>query len=77
MMEKFDISLDQAINKASYRDWVVNNPFEITIQLIDRLQRLHSKGYIHGDIKPQNMCLQGCDGGFQVCLIDFGLATPF
>jgi serine/threonine protein kinase len=58
MMEKFEISLDRAIEIKEYREWIVNNAFEITIQLINRLQRLHSKGYIHGDIKPQNMCLQ-------------------
>ena len=77
MMEKFEISLDRAIEIKEYREWIVNNSFEITIQLIHRLQRLHSKGYIHGDIKPQNMCLQRHKQGYSVCLIDFGLATPF
>jgi len=45
--------------------------------LLNRLQRLHSKGYIHGDIKPQNMCLEKHKDSFKVCLIDFGLATRY
>lgn len=43
-------------------------------QLLERFQTLHSKGYIHRDVKPQN-CLMGTSrNGNVVYLTDFGLS---
>ena len=42
--------------------------------LVKRLEQLHSLGYCHGDIKPENLC-RGSDGKFY--LIDFGIAEKY
>lgn len=54
----------------------VENAYAITLQLLSSVEALHELGYIHGDIKPENICLaEGKE--LQVFLIDFGLATPY
>ena len=48
----------------------------LSIQMIERLEFIHSKSYIHRDIKPQNF-LMGIKDPQMVYLIDFGLAKKF
>ena len=48
----------------------------LSIQMIERLEYIHSKSYIHRDIKPQNF-LMGIKDIDTVYLIDFGLAKKF
>ncbi len=43
--------------------------YDIALQLVDNVQRLHTAGFIHGDIKCDNM-IYGNNG--KVYLIDFG-----
>ncbi len=45
----------------------------IGMQMLDILEKFHSLGYIHNDLKPQNMMIKY--GQNQVYLIDFGLTT--
>lgn len=42
--------------------------------LADALHRLHSAGWVHGDVKPANVLW--IEHGQAACLIDLGLATP-
>ena len=43
-------------------------------QLFHALELLHSFGYSHGDIKPENICAKPLkDGSFKFTLIDFGV----
>lgn len=49
----------------------------IALQLIDRLETFHSRGYIHRDIKPQNIMIGRGDKKNTLFLADFGLTTPF
>jgi len=42
------------------------------IELAGALEHIHSKGFIHRDIKPQNVLLSGADKKFK--LTDFGIA---
>jgi len=58
---------------------------EIGDQLIDRIEKLHRVGFIHGDLKPENICIGKVydrhTGKYEkndiVHLIDFELCTPF
>jgi serine/threonine protein kinase len=47
----------------------------VALQLMNRLQSLHSMGYIHRDLKPANVVIgnDSTEAHF-VYLIDFGLA---
>ncbi|XP_050212334.1 casein kinase 1-like protein HD16 [Mercurialis annua] len=49
----------------------------IAIEAISILEKMHSKGYVHGDVKPENFLL-GPPGTFEekkLFLVDLGLAT--
>ena len=48
----------------------------ITIQLVKRLRVLHEAGYLHNDLKPDNI-LVGLNDPEVVYLIDFGSASKF
>ena len=46
----------------------------IGISLLGRLQILHQKGFIHNDLKPDNIMIGGPDEINQIYLIDFGIS---
>ncbi|KAJ6492579.1 casein kinase I [Mycena vitilis] len=46
-------------------------------QLISRIELIHSRNFIHRDIKPDNFLMGIAKRGNQVNIIDFGLAKKF
>ena len=53
---------------------------KIAIQMISRIEFLHSQGFIHCDIKPENFALSLGNNNNKdiiVYLIDFGLVEPY
>jgi len=51
----------------------------IAIEAISILEKMHSKGYVHGDVKPENFLLGPC-GTLEekrLFLVDLGLATKW
>ena len=49
----------------------------IAMQLIDRLEWMHSKNFVHRDIKPENILIGHGKRSNIVNLIDFGLSKRF
>eukprot|EP00286_Rhodomonas_abbreviata_P012532 CAMPEP_0181317636 /NCGR_PEP_ID=MMETSP1101-20121128/16578_1 /TAXON_ID=46948 /ORGANISM="Rhodomonas abbreviata, Strain Caron Lab Isolate" /LENGTH=453 /DNA_ID=CAMNT_0023425051 /DNA_START=383 /DNA_END=1744 /DNA_ORIENTATION=+ len=50
----------------------------LSARMLDLLEKLHVKGFIHRDVKPANFVMSG-DGGKgngHLCLIDFGISVP-
>lgn len=49
----------------------------IAIQMLERIQFLHLKGFIHRDVKPDNFVIGSDSKGYKIYLIDFGLAKRY
>lgn len=49
----------------------------IADQMLTRIEYLHDKGYIHRDLKPDNMLIGRSHHHNQIFLIDFGLAKKY
>ncbi|XP_017851207.1 nucleosomal histone kinase 1 [Drosophila busckii] len=53
--------------------------YRLAIQMLDAYEFIHSKGYVHADLKAANMLLGLGQGGgaAQAYLVDFGLASRY
>mmetsp|Transcript_97044 Transcript_97044/g.274867 ORF Transcript_97044/g.274867 Transcript_97044/m.274867 type:complete len:587 (-) Transcript_97044:63-1823(-) len=57
-------------------------PEQVTVfymaELLEALDTVHRSGFVHRDVKPENMMITEICGDYAVCkLIDFGLATSY
>lgn len=54
---------------------------QVGIQMIDRLEALHALGYLHMDIKPENILIENNEftnlSSCNLKMIDFGLTMTF
>ena len=47
------------------------------VQCVELMQQMHSLGYIHRDVKPENFCIGRAAQQNKVFVIDFGLACSY
>ena len=63
--------------QAHSKKFSLSTVFQIGIQIIDRLEALHRKGYLHRDIKANNFMIGKSDKRETVYIIDFGLVKKY
>lgn len=77
VMQRFGIDV-QKLFDANQRRFPLNTILNLSLRIIDVLEYIHSKQYVHADIKGSNLLLGfGKGGEKQVWLVDFGLACRY
>lgn len=70
-------SLNDIFN-SNKKKFTVKDICNIGIQMLERIEYIHSKDYIHRDIKPQNFLIgKDHNGEHIIYLIDFGFAKKY
>ena len=75
-MELLGKSLEELF-KAQNKHFSIKTTCMLGIQMVDRLEYLHSCRYIHRDVKPDNFCMGIGDKSHIVYIIDFGLSKKY
>ena len=79
-MEKLGMSLKDILKK-NKRHFTIKCILQIGIKLIVLLQKMHNTGYIHCDIKPDNIMIGDYNKDVslrnKLYLIDFGIAQKW
>ena len=75
-MELLGKSLDKLFLYAN-RQFSIKTVSQIAYQMIQRIEYVHSKGYIHRDIKPGNFLIGKDFNSDKLYIIDFGLSKRY
>ncbi len=67
----------EALHRFCERKFTVKTVALVAIQCIARLEYLHSKGFIHRDVKPENFVIGLGKKQSIIHIIDFGLAKRY
>ena len=76
IMELLGKSIDKLFSECK-KNFSNKTIFQIGYQMIQRIEYVHSKGYIHRDIKPGNFVIGKGPNSKKLYLIDFGLSKKY
>ena len=76
IMELLGKSIDKLFSDCM-KQFSYKTIFQIGYQMIERIEYVHSKGYIHRDIKPGNFVIGKGDKNKILYIIDFGLSKKY
>lgn len=77
VMKYLGNSLEYLIHTYCAGTFTLKTTLMVSLQIFDLLMKLHSCGYVHRDIKPDNFLIGVGPERAKVFLIDFGLAKRF
>ena len=82
-IKNFNILIEELLDKSLYNIFSQNNIkcpildlYAIAIQILERLEFIHSKGILYRDVKPQNFLI-GIKDPNLIYIIDFGLCKKY
>lgn len=76
LMEALGPNLRKLLKQCPGNEFCKTTVYMITIQLIKRIRLLHQLGYVHNDLKLDNIIV-GHKDPQQIYLIDFGLSCKY
>ena len=80
ILQKLSHNINELIRK-NQKHFTIKTVLTIAISLIDRLESLHDKGFLHCDLKPDNVMIGDYKTDFNernvIYLIDFGLSSTY
>ncbi len=80
-MEKYGSNIKSVLRHHKTKMFGYKTTVQIGIQLLERLKDLHSIGYLHLDLKPDNILLGSTNKSKPessvITLIDFGIAKKY
>jgi serine/threonine protein kinase len=75
-MELLGPSLESLLRRCNGR-LSLKSVLQVTLQMLDRIEHMHRKSYIHRDIKPDNFCMGTGEHEGILHIVDFGLSKRF
>lgn len=81
IMAKYGNSLKTLLRKSKKKRFSLKTSVQITMQLLTHLEHLHELGYLHNDLKPDNILIESNnmkhESSSNLILIDFNVARLF